>query len=458
MNTVLTPEELEFSRGLDIRQLLQTMGFAEDAINEDDDSIRVYCPIHKDQVIRSLAISKGDNRFHCQFKSCPAHDGGELIELTALYLGVDVPAAIAQLSADDRPERQLIMRADQLIESGKMEDAKVILKEAVRLAPRDEVTRCKLAAAYLETNQRDKGFREYLIAAEDFAVKNQIEKTLSIYNILVMMSPSDVRVRRQLAFLFSRLGRYEEAAEHLKWVIDQLMTRGDLDEAIKVVVQILDMGVEQPEILMLFANLLSQTHRINEAVSTAQRAAELALAKNDLRIADQAVTFGLIYRPQDETFREMEKQLREAPVVGSFMEEIAKEDDDFGDWLGNLEEEVEGKPAKPKHNIPSPEPIMEEAPEGQSVARKQRWEGYCRQTLSGLNEDKLDSMGKHLRGMYDDVQSQFKEGLMDDWEMSIIRDFYSTFCSAYDEVRKAPQDAENAPLQEEEPPPGTCQS
>ncbi|KPL10998.1 hypothetical protein AMJ85_05015 [candidate division BRC1 bacterium SM23_51] len=430
MNVVLTPEEIEFNRNLDPHQLLRKMGFAEEAIADEGELIRLFCPIHKDQIRRSLIIEKAKKRFHCQYRTCPAREGGTLVELLALYLGVTVPEAIRQFREEPHPERQLVERADRLIDSGEIDEALQVLEEAVRLAPRNEVTRCKLAALYLETDQRDRGFREYLVAAEDFAVKNEIEKTLGIYNILVMLSPQDVRVRRQMAFLFSRLGRHKEAAEHLKWVVDQLVARDEIEEAVKTAREILDMCPAEATIHMQLARLLSRARRIGEAVAEVQRAAELALEVGDLQCAEEAVTFGLIYRPQHERLRELEGRLREIPSPAPAAVEATSKEDEFNQWLGSLEEEVVSGQAVTQ--TPTPPPTT-----GTSPVRREKWQMFCRGTLAGLDEEKLASMGQHLRAMFEDVRSSYESGFLKEWELNILKDFYTSFCAAYDQVRKS---------------------
>jgi len=431
MNTVLTPEEIEFNRRLDPRELLLKMGFDAAAIDEESQLFRLYCPIHKDQIRRSLIITKGENRFNCQFRSCPANKGGLLIELLALYLGVNVPEAIQQLAGEVKPEHQISTRADEEITQGHMDEALRLLEEAVRLTPRDEVTRCKLAAVCLELGQRDRGFREYLVAAEDFAVKNQVEKTLSIYNILILLSPQDMRVRRQLAFLFSRLDRHTEAIEHLKWVIDHQIARGETDEAIRTTAQVLEMAPAQADVRLLFARLLSQARRIHDAVAEAQAAAELAFENGDWKLADEAVTFGLFFHPQHERLRELETLLRQSPVpnapapVVASAEESAQESE-FNDWLESLHDEITEK--KP----PGSAPLSAK----ESTVRRSEWLEFCRQTLGDLNNEKLNSMGQHLRSMFDDVEESFHNGTLTQWELNVLREFYTSFCQTYDQIRR----------------------
>jgi tetratricopeptide (TPR) repeat protein len=429
MNVVLTPEEVEFNRNLDPRKILTAMGFAEDAISEEGTSIRLFCPIHKDQVLRSLVIDLTENKFHCQFKACPAHDGGHLIELLALYLGVDVPEAIGKLQDDSSPDQSLIDRADTLIEQGKNGEALEYLKEAVRVNPSNDVNRCKLAALYLEIGERDQGFREYLTAAEDFAVKNQTEKTLSIYNILVMLAPSDVRVRRQMAFLFSRLGRPREAAEQLKWVTDQLLVRGDIQDAVTTAREIQELCPGEPGIRLLLAKLLTQVHRINEAVAEASEAAELALEQGDPRTAEEAITFGLMYHPQHEQLLALEGQLRHTPVPSEMPDDERAQEDEFSQWLESLEEEVieDEKPAR----APAAASPMT------SGVRREKWLAFCRQNLADLDPEKLNSMGQHLRSMFSEAETSFQAGTLKQWELEIVKDFYASFCLAYDQTRKA---------------------
>ncbi len=431
MGEELTPEAILFNDRLNPRAVLHKMGFGDEAISEEGETLRLFCPVHKDQVRRSLVLEKQRNRFRCQYKSCPAHAGGLLVELLALYWNVPVAEAMQKYNEEIHPERQLVAQADRLIAESKLTEAAGLLQEALRLAPREEITRCKLAALYLEMGQRDRGFKEYLTAAEDFACKNQIDKTLSIYNILVMLSPQDIRVRRQMAYLFSRLGRHKEAAEHLKWVIDQLLERNQIEEAIKDSREVLQLCPNEPDIHLLLARLLSQTHRINEAVGEALQAAELAFERGDRATAEAAVTFGLIYNPLHERLRELRSILCETPVSGeSPLGGSAAGEDEFGEWLESLQEEVAEPTDSAARRSPSPAA-------GTSAIRQEQWLQYCRNTLANLDNEKLDSMGRQLRAMFEDVEASFKAGTLSQWELNILKDFYASFCLAYDQVRKS---------------------
>ena len=75
MNDSLTEELRQLNAELDGLWLLQKMGFTDEAMYQEGNIIRVFCPIHKDLVRKSLIVDLEKKEFSCQYAQCDAHAG-----------------------------------------------------------------------------------------------------------------------------------------------------------------------------------------------------------------------------------------------------------------------------------------------------------------------------------------------------------------------------------------------
>ncbi|MCX7919400.1 MAG: hypothetical protein N3A72_07295 [bacterium] len=76
---LLTPQEVLSALGIDQKHQATFNG----------NLMRVFCPIHKDTVVRSLAIDLDRKHFKCSYVPCAGYKGGNLLELYSL--GKNIP-------------------------------------------------------------------------------------------------------------------------------------------------------------------------------------------------------------------------------------------------------------------------------------------------------------------------------------------------------------------------------
>ena len=439
----------QFNRTLEPRELLKRMGYMSDSIYEDGKVIRIFCPIHKDQVRRSLVIDTERRTFKCQFTRCPVHKGGMLVELYAIALDMETPVAVERLTQgqDQQAERSLLDQGQALIEKGFFEQALPVLTQARKLVPENTITRCKIASLLLEMGQTEHGQKEYLGAAEDFAVKGDLEKTLSIYNLLLLLMPQNPRVRRQMAVLFGRMGRRADAAEHLKWVIEYHLSRQQISEVLETCEMLVELTPDDPVLLSLHMDALVQTGLIDQAVTQCEKAARLHMDRGEYRKARELVQKGFDLMPHHGGMSELRYYLRSmapgedtAPTglqQGSEDGDEAEGDgeDGFTDWIASLEEDID----RPTAEFANAENADAADPDDARVQ-------LCRQQLEALGDAELAPMEQFLRDMYQDVHRSYEEGAMEQDELQTVWEFYRAFCIAYEQIRRERQIEEQSPL------------
>lgn len=354
MNYFFSEEELAVNASLDAWDLLVRMGFAESALYREGNTIRLFCPLHKDQIRRSMIIYTDRNTFKCQYTNCEGHKGGNLLEFYSMYMGVELPEVVAHIRNTGTAETDLVERADKMIQEGNLVEALPLLQKAVQVDPDNEITRCRLAALLLELGDKENGYREYMTAAEQFGVRGELDKTLNIYNILVIISPDDVKVRKQLSYLFSRLKREDEAVSQLKWVVDKHVRKGELKDAENVCKKMIELCPEYPESHRTLGEVYLKQGNYFDAVEELRTATTHFIRQNNLKKARETVDQGLRYTPGNPAMKELRAKIEKAiELQESSLEQHDQNEAEFENWLKDLKtsvglsEDEEYKPETP---------------------------------------------------------------------------------------------------------------
>ena len=375
MNYFFSEEELAFNASLNAWDLLVQMGFNESALYREGTTIRLFCPLHRDQIRRSLIIYTDRNTYKCQYTSCEGHKGGNLLEFYAAHMGLEIPEVIEHIRNKGASDTDLIERADKLIQEGELVDALPLLQKAVQLDPKHEISRCRLAALYLELGDKESGYREYMTAAEQYGVRGELDLTLSIYNILVIISPDDVKVRKQLSYLFSRLGRQDEAVAQLKWVVDRHIRKGEFQEAAHMCDKMIELCPEYPDSHRILGEILLKQGNYFEAVEKLRTATQYFVGENNLKKAKETVDLGLRCSPGNPAMKDLKTKIEKAiELQAAAGEQKDEKDVEYEEWLRTLKASIgiaESAGAAPGVAKAAPEtaPKPEAAPKPASAAK-----------------------------------------------------------------------------------------
>ncbi len=479
----LKDTDYSFNASLDSFEVLKKMGFTEHSMYQEGSIVRVHCPIHKDLVRKSLIIDVVEKTFKCQYANCDAHEGGLLVELVALYYDCGIDEVNKALFGEEDKSADLLFRGEMFINQGRHLEALPYLEQASDLNPRDEITRCKLAALYLELNRKDDAYREYLNAAESYAVRGELDKTLSIYNILIMLQPGAVKARKELSFLFSRLGRPDAAAEQLKWVVDFYMKYNQVKGAQEACEQISEMDPENGMAYFLLGKLHQDTNKRMPAMQNYEQAARLFLKSEDYDRAVTSLEEAEALSPNNNRLKELREELDQVLATlpedeqihaANLNPEISRsEEEEFIEWLNEVDDKLaqgeveetsrdsldfeigdDGLPrrsrAEPEEGEAASENLVEESsPDAQQrastpndtteISPEDRRVALCLNDMKELNSDQLEAMRQQLVSMFTDVRKSYEEGDLSDWEMRAIKDFYKSFCVAVDMHRRKEQ-------------------
>ncbi len=475
MNYFFSREEEEFNSRLDAWDLLLKMGFHENALYREGNTIRLFCPLHKDQIRRSLVIYTENNTFKCQFTNCEGHKGGNLLEFYAAYMGCDISEAMSRIQNEGASPSEFVERAERLIVEGRYTDALPLLQKAVRLDPTNPTTRCRLAALYLELGDKENGYREYLAAAEQLGLRGDYDGMVQIYGSLMVIRPDDIKVRTELAYLYSRLNREQDAVEQLKWVVDRHIRKSRLREAVEVTKRILDLAPAYPDAHRILGEVFLRQGKTLEAIEELTTAARHYIRENNLRRAKMTIDLGLRHLPGDQTLKDLRERVAKALELQAQLGELKDERElEYEQWLRDLKRAVgvEDLEAQTLQAAQQPSPSVLTEPSSEKVAQpeeplasplrgtilqgtfghvtggtKQQDEAalpklelgdprvdYFRKTLSQYSREELETLQSHLVSMFDEVQRGVREGFCSDFEARVIREFYAAFCTAFELV------------------------
>ena len=485
MNYFFSDEENAFNASLDAAELLLQMGFTENSLYREGSTIRLFCPLHKDQIRRSLIIYTDKNSYRCQYMNCPGHKGGNLLDFFAAYVGCEPGEAMQRIADHGTGDTDLVERADKMIQEGSLVEALPLLTKAVQLDPSNVISRCRLAALYLELGDRERGYKEYLTAAEHFGVRGELDKTLHIYNILLIISPDDVKVRKQLSYLFSRLKREDEAVAQLKWVVDRHVRKGELQDAALICRKMIELCPEYPDSHRILGEILLKQGNQFDAVEELRTATAHFVRQNNLKKAKETIDLGLRYTPGNPAMREMRSKIdRALQLKLEAGDQKGDRENAFEAWLSDLKSSIGLKeesapaaqaPAEPAQVVdfsdvtttrmaavdaspqpaaassaalskpatvrpvpaaPRPVPASSGRPATLSHAKRLYGAGtlpkispddpriqFCKLNLEGRTEEQIESLYQHLVSMFNESQEGVQEGLLSEFEGKVVREF-----------------------------------
>ncbi len=429
MNTEFSLDSLQVNETIDAHGMLLQMGYQPDAIVKDGKLLRVFCPIHKDQIRRSLILDTEEKYFNCQYTQCPAHTGGPLVALYAICMDMTLTEAANRLRAgvQTQVEPILLEKAQALIEQQNYGEAMNYLLQAREEFPENTITRCKIASLHLERGDRDAGFREYMAAAEEFGVKGDLDKTLSIYNMLMMMAPTNERVRRQMAYLYGRLGRPRDAADLLKLLIDQYIQESNPNQVVRICEELVELLPQDAQIRAMLTEIYAGVGQNVRAAKECETAAHLYMEEGNRSAALDILDWLVENIPGQDHLVELRYKLHtEQPgptpeTTQATAESVEPPDEGgWGDFAADLEAELDAT-AGPTYTP------QELTPDDARIT-------MCRQQLEGMSALERYKLKTFLADTVSEVKANYRNGLISPTELDQIRSFYRAFSIAKEQI------------------------
>lgn len=187
MDTAVVSAFLEqINEKIDPALLLQRIAYATDKIQVADDSIKAFCPIHKDARFRSLIIDSKKHSYKCTIKTCEGYGGGTLVDLYAKSRKMsDVAAAQELIGALDLPVDQEHVsklavsycdEAQHEFLAGNLTAAEEAATVGLQFSPGMLEARLLLANIYKQRGEPSRACDEYVVVAETYLAHAQFSE------------------------------------------------------------------------------------------------------------------------------------------------------------------------------------------------------------------------------------------------------------------------------------------
>ncbi|MBX7247121.1 MAG: tetratricopeptide repeat protein [Candidatus Sumerlaeaceae bacterium] len=176
----------EVNEKLDPTRLLDFIGYSPDKIQSVGDTVKAFCPIHRDTRFRSLLIDARKHLYKCTIKTCAGYTGGNLVDLYCKVKSIDPGEAVAELIGkfgielppewNTRLSSGLIEEAERAFINHQHEAAEAAAIRALQFQPNAIEVRLLLANIYSDRGEVTRACEEMLSVADAYlAVENYEE-------------------------------------------------------------------------------------------------------------------------------------------------------------------------------------------------------------------------------------------------------------------------------------------
>ncbi|MFB3896417.1 MAG: tetratricopeptide repeat protein [bacterium] len=336
----IVPQEIidKINKQLNVELVLEKIGVNISSANIEGQSIKCFCPIHKESIFRSLTIYKDQLKYKCAYTLCPGNKGGTLLDLYCQTTKLPLTSAIlywakelkmeGQLPATDELIADAITRAESMVKSGNRTGAIQEFQNLTEFAPTQWSLWEKIIDLYQAESNLDQaaeqGFKaakfadekkdqqqyqfflekvvgiqpNYLPASEllaelfysqkltDQAVKlwnqnlpiylkhNNFDSAISILERLIDLYPDKAEYKLQAAELYPQVGKKDMAARVLEKLLTQYQYQSNFDGVISVLDRLRNLVPTEVKWQKQLAEAYIATDRIKDAVAILQKLAQ----------------------------------------------------------------------------------------------------------------------------------------------------------------------------------------
>ncbi len=186
-----------------------------------------------------------------------------------------------------------------------------IYKKVNRLDPRRTETYERLADLYFKQGLGIEGRQQLLTLADWFMRSKQPQDAMRVFRRLVEHEPSNLQARAKLVDLSVQLGDVANVSTEIDALGRSLLSRGMLDEAVKLYFRILELGPEQADLAAPCIDALVGAGRQAQALELARKA--LAASKGGIELRRSAARALVEAGETDEAVRLLEDLFDKAP-------------------------------------------------------------------------------------------------------------------------------------------------
>lgn len=346
---VITAYLNEINERTDAVQLLNRLGYAADKLQIVGDSIKAFCPIHKDTRFRSLLIDAPKHTYKCTLKTCAGFAGGTLVDLFAKVRKLDVvPAAVEMVGALDlavdaewseKLAASFLDEAERAFVSHDQNTAEQAATTALQFKSDLSEARLLLANIYADRGERSRACDEFLAVAEGYLMNSQFEEADRVLEHAAAAFPDN----DDLFFMKIRSaelqGREDLVVSQLLEITARREATGQILDNIGAYEQLVQLRPDDPELRLKLGNAHELRRDIKRACREWEKAGHLLIAagagdqatsiiervlhfephlnKLRLALAEELIREGEHARAKQEIFTVINAQIEDANFVAA---------------------------------------------------------------------------------------------------------------------------------------------
>ncbi len=317
------PENLtqKIRKAVQPEELLRKINYRPETIQRAGQTVKSFCPIHRDPIFRTLVIDADAWSYRCTNKQCPGKDGGDLIDLYARSRAVTYEEALLEMAklfgiemdpnviadfvkealevgdnylamgvfneAEQQYDRVLLIQpaslpalrglvrlyqetgkaaklthtqvrlAKVLVETGQHQEAATLLRDYAHYNPDDTPTRLLYIQCLEKLNLKDDVAREYLALADSKASTGDIDEALNLYRRVEAMGLDSVDVSAQITQTLISAGRQDEVVVEMIRKAENLLGGGKALEAIARLQSALELDPTRDDLRVKVAGIIA---------------------------------------------------------------------------------------------------------------------------------------------------------------------------------------------------------
>ncbi|MEN6625271.1 MAG: DnaA/Hda family protein [Candidatus Sumerlaeia bacterium] len=234
----------EVRQALDGGAILRRIGYRPEMIQETGDSIKSFCPIHKETIFRTLLIDKRAGRYRCSNYNCEGAVGGDLIDLYARSRGLGYEQALLELASQAGVEINPSLVEDHVghalevarnyIEMGVLTEAEEQFDQILSFKPDCIQALEGLVRIYAQTGRTEELSTARLGLARARAAAGHAPAAIELLKDHLKGSPGDHDARRFLIECLREAGQAEESAAESVRLAGDLSAAGEIDGALEI--------------------------------------------------------------------------------------------------------------------------------------------------------------------------------------------------------------------------------
>jgi len=280
------PEKIikEILDQLEVKTVLETISYRTDTIQEIGDVIKCFCPIHKEQVFRTLIINPKDKSYRCSYSLCGGNKGGDLLSLYALSRGLDYDQGVTQIVKDLNLEIELpttqefidktVEVAENYLELGVLDEAETGFSKVAEIQPNNIDAQKGLLEIYTIQKNEDRILQQLKVVVRLLLEMREYENALLYCNQLIERIPNSKEAHYWMVDCYLGKEDYQASLGEYMNLADLHESDGEFEDALAIYRKIENLGLDLIDIYPHIISVLVASNRSQEAIQETIKRAE----------------------------------------------------------------------------------------------------------------------------------------------------------------------------------------